>query len=96
MPVPAIIGGVMAIGTAITVIQTVVTVVMLVIALFQAIAGFDMTLSFATDIKGPAAAIVDTMYSTLTGFLPFSLSGLFDSLDTALNTSQSSNVFTPA
>lgn len=96
MPVPAIVGGVMAIGTAITVIQTVVTVVMLLIAVFQAVAGFDMSLSFATDIKGPAASLVDTMYSTLTGFLPFSINGLFDTIDSSLQTSASSGIFTPA
>lgn len=96
MPVPAIIGGVMALGTVITVLQTVVTVVLLVVGVFQAVAGFDMSLSFATDIKGPAAALVDSMYSTLTGFLPFSINGLLDSIDSTLQTSSTSGVFTPA
>lgn len=94
MPLPALLAIPAAIMTAITVIQTIFTVVSLLVAVVQIIGGFDLALSFATDVKGPAAQIMSSMYSTVTGFLPFTLDTLFTSIDTALGTSQG-GVFTP-
>lgn len=95
MPLPALLAIPAAIGTAITIVQTIFTVICLIVAVIQVIAGFDMELSFITDIKGPAASIMTAMYSTVTGFLPFSFDSLFSSIDDALGIGQN-NPFTPA
>lgn len=95
MPLPllAIPAGLMGV---ITVIQVIFTAVSLVITLLSVLAGFDNVLSFATGISGPAKQIVGYMYDLITGFLPFSLDSLFNTLDTALSTSSPNNPFTPA
>lgn len=91
-PLLAIPAGIMAV---ITVIQTIFTILALLVAVVQVIGGFDIGLSFLTDVKGPAATIMQTMYSTVTGFLPFSFDALFNGIDNALQTGQNS-AFTPA
>lgn len=95
MPLPAVLAIPAAIMSVITIVQTIFTVIMLVVSVIQVIAGFDMGLSFLTDVKGPAATVVDTMYSTITGFLPFSFDSLITSVDTALGMGQG-GPFTPA
>lgn len=82
--------------SVLTVVQAIFTIISLLVAVVQVIGGFDLGLSFATDVKGPAATIMTSMYNTITGFLPFSLDSLFSAIDTALSTSSSSSVFTPA
>lgn len=94
MPLPLVFAIPAGIMSVITVIQTIFTVLSLLVAVVQLIAGFDMELSFLTDVKGPAATIMQTMYSTITGFLPFSFDSLFNSIDTALGTGANSS-FTP-
>ena len=95
MPLPALLAIPAAIATAITVVQTIFTVICLIVAVIQVIAGFDMELSFLTDIKGPAASVMSAMYSTVTGFLPFSFDALFTSIDNALGIGNN-NPFSPA
>ena len=95
MPLPALLAIPAALTSIITVVQFIFTLIALVVAVVQVIGGFDMALSFATDIKGPAASIMDFMYSSITGFLPFSFDSLFTSIDNALGTTQN-GVFTPA
>lgn len=94
MPIPALLAIPAALTTVITIVQFIFTIVALVAAVVQVIGGFDMALSFATDIKGPAASIMDAMYSTIVGFLPFSFDTLFTSIDNALGTSEN-GVFNP-
>lgn len=95
MPVPLLaIAG--TAGTIVTVIQLIFTVLALLLFVVQAVAGFDFTLSFLTDVKGPAASIVDTMYSYLVSFMPISIDSIFSTLDSALNIGGSDNPFTPA
>lgn len=94
MPLPFVLAIPAGIMTVITVIQTIFTVLALLVAVVQLIAGFDMELSFLTDVKGPAATIMQSMYGTITGFLPFSFDSLFTSIDNALGTGQNS-AFTP-
>ena len=77
MPLPLVFAIPAGIMSVITVIQTIFTVLSLLVAVVQLIAGFDMELSFLTDVKGPAATIMQTMYSTITGFLPFSFESSF-------------------
>lgn len=96
MPLPALLAIPAGIMTVITVVQTIFTVIALILAVVQVVAGFDMGLSFATDVKGPAATLMTTLYNTITGFLPFSLDSLFSSIDMALSTSASSTYFNPA
>lgn len=97
MPVPVIVGAVGLLGTIVTVIQILFTVVSAIALILQAVAGVDTTLSFITDVKGPAATILDTMYSYLMGFLPISINGIFTTLDSALSiTDSSNNPFSPA
>lgn len=97
MPVPAILAGVGLLGTIITIIQVVFTLISAIALVVQAIAGIDTTISFVTDVKGPAATILDTMYSYLSGFLPVSINGIFTTLDSALSLGDSSNnPFSPA
>lgn len=96
MPLP-IIAAVGLAGTIVTVIQVIFTVISAIALVVQIVAGVDTTLSFITDVKGPAATILDTMYSYLTSFLPISINGIFSTLDNALNMSDpSSNPFSPA
>ena len=45
-------------------------------------------------MKGPAATILDTMYSYLTSFMPISIDSIFTSLDSALSIGSSNNPFT--
>lgn len=96
MPIP-ILAAVGVVGTILTVIQIIFTVISAIALIFQVVAGFDTTLSFVTDVKGPAATILDTMYSYLVSFLPISINGIFTTLDNALSIGDSSNnPFTPA
>lgn len=95
MPIPLILAIPAGIMTAINIIQAIFTIIALLVAVVQLIAGFDMELSFLTDVKGPAATIIQTMYGTVTGFLPFSFDSLFSSIDNALATG-TNNLFTPA
>ena len=97
MPVPFIVGAVGLLGTIVTVIQVLFTVVSAIALILQVVAGVDTTLSFITDVKGPAATILDTMYSYLISFLPISINGIFTTLDSALSiTDSSNNPFSPA
>lgn len=95
MPFP-IIAAVGTIGSILTVIQLIFTLVAAVAFIVQAVAGFDLSLSFLTDVKGPAATIVDTMYSYLTSFMPVSINTIWSTLDTALNIGSQDNPFQPA
>lgn len=96
MPIP-ILAAVGIAGTVLTVIQIIFTVISAIALIVQVVAGIDTTLSFATDVKGPAATILDTMYSYLTSFLPISIDGIFTTLDNALNmTDSANNPFTPS
>ena len=95
MPLP-IIAAVGLAGTIVTVIQVIFTVISAIALVVEAVAGFDFTLSFLTDVKGPAATIVDTMYSYLTSFMPISINSIFTTLDNALQTSNQNNPFSPA
>lgn len=96
MPVPAILAAAGAVGTVLTVIQLIFTLIAAIAFVVQVVAGFDITLSFLTDVKGPAASIVDTMYSYLTSFMPLSINGIFSSLDSALAIGGTDNPFSPA
>ena len=96
MPIP-ILAAVGVAGTILTVIQIIFTVISAIALIVQVVAGVDTTLSFVTDVKGPAATILDTMYSYLTAFLPISINGIFTTLDSALSIGDSStNPFSPA
>lgn len=96
MPIP-ILAAVGVAGTVVTVLQIIFTVISAIALVVQVVAGVDTTLSFVTDVKGPAATILDTMYSYLVSFLPISIDGIFTTLDTALSIGDSSNnPFTPA
>ena len=95
MPIP-IIAAVGIAGTVLTVLQVIFTLIAAIAFVVEAVAGFDFTISFLTDVKGPAASIVDTMYSYLTSFMPLSLDSIFTTLDTALNIGGTENPFTPA
>lgn len=95
MPIP-ILAAVGVAGTVVTVLQIIFTVISAIALIVQVVAGVDTTLSFVTDVKGPAATILDTMYSYLVSFLPISIDGIFTTLDSALSISDSSNnPFTP-
>lgn len=83
-------------GSILVILQLIFTVIAIVVFVVQAVAGFDLTLSFLTDVKGPAATILDTMYSYLTSFMPISIDSIFNSLDSALSIGSSNNPFTPA
>ena len=96
MPIP-ILAAVGVAGTVVTVLQIIFTVISAIALVVQVVAGVDTTLSFVTDVKGPAATILDTMYSYLVSFLPISIDGIFTTLDSALSIGDSSNnPFTPA
>lgn len=96
MPIP-ILAAVGVAGTVVTVLQIIFTVISAIALIVQVVAGVDTTLSFVTDVKGPAATILDTMYSYLVSFLPISINGIFTTLDSALFIGDSStNPFTPA
>lgn len=96
MPIP-ILAAVGVAGTVVTVLQIIFTVISAIALVVQVVAGVDTTLSFVTDVKGPAATILDTMYSYLVSFLPVSIDGIFTTLDSALSIGDSSNnPFTPA
>lgn len=83
-------------GSILVILQLIFTVIAIVVFVVQVVAGFDITLSFLTDVKGPAASIVDTMYSYLTSFMPISINGIFSSLDNALSIGGNDNPFNPA
>lgn len=95
MPLPLLaVAG--TVGSILAVVQLVFTIISVLVLVVQAVAGFDITLSFLTDVKGPAASILDTMYSYLTSFMPISIDSIFTSLDSALSIGTSNNPFTPA
>lgn len=93
MPLPALLAIPAGIVTVLTVIQVIFTIIGIIAFIIQAIAGFDFAISFATDIKGPAASLVATMYDTITGILPFTFNDLFSAIDSAIG---STDVFNPA
>ena len=96
MPLP-IFAAIGVAGTIVTIIQIIFTVISAIALIVQIVAGVDTTLSFVTDVKGPAATILDTMYSYLVSFLPISINGIFTTLDSALSLGDpSNNPFNPA
>lgn len=95
MPLPLLLAVPAGIMTVLTVIQVIGTVISLILTLITVIAGFDSVLSFATDVKGPAATIMTQFYDTITGFLPFSFNDLWTTLDNTFSTSSSNSAFTP-
>lgn len=81
--------------TVLTVIQVIGTVISLILTILAAVSGLDSVVSFATDVKGPAATLMSTFYDTITGILPFSFNDLWQTLDNTFTVSGNNNPFTP-
>lgn len=95
MPFPAFLAIPAGIAGVISIIQLIFTLLSVIATVITAFAGFDNLLSIATDVKGPAGQIVDYMYSLITGFIPFSLNSLYQTLDNSLTISGENSPFTP-
>lgn len=95
MPLPAFLAIPAGIAGVITVLQFIFTIISLVVTIITLFAGFDNLLSIAADVKGPAGQVVDYMYNLITGFIPFSLNSLYQTLDNSLTISGENSPFTP-
>lgn len=92
MDIPFLISQIFLILRIFFITKVVVLLLGGILVAVQFIAGIDVTLSFATQVQGPASHIMGQMYDVFTSMLPFSLDDVIDELDTAIG---SLNAFDP-
>lgn len=93
MALPAIIGAFFFVARIYLICKIIILILSAALVALQFITGFDLTMSFATQVRGPTTALLKQMYDGMMSLMPYTLDELFAMLDQELTGTE--GIFTP-